>query len=238
VRIIPTYCVVLVEPKYSGNIGAIARCMKNFGVSELYMVNPCDIDDEAITRAMHARDVLESAKIYKSFEDVRRDLDYCAATSSVVDKGEKACLRKFDSIGEFAEKIKDFSGKVGIVFGREDYGLYNEEIALCDVLLTIPTSSVYPSMNLSHAVAVVLYELFKVKQNRASEIQHIGAVEKEKMNELFGEILELISYPSHKTEKAKITFRRVLARAMLSIWEYHTLMGIINEILERLRKTR
>ncbi|HEC87103.1 MAG TPA: RNA methyltransferase, partial [Thermoplasmatales archaeon] len=68
------YCVVLVEPKYSGNIGAVARCMKNFDVSSLYLINPCKIDDEARARAMHAQEILDNAKIFDTFEEARKEL--------------------------------------------------------------------------------------------------------------------------------------------------------------------
>lgn len=229
------FCIVLVEPKYSGNIGSVARCMKNFGVSELYLVNPCELDDTAYMMAVHAGDILDRAKIFSRFEDAIRDLDLAVATTSVIEEHRKACLRKAYTPKELLEIIKGFNGKVGIVFGREDYGLYNEEIKECDLLLTIPTSKEYPSMNLSHAVAVVLYELFSCRFDRRIKDRNIGVVEKEKFMEVFDKVLELIDYPDHKKEKARITFRRALGRARLTELEYHTLMGIVNGIIEKLR---
>jgi len=235
VKFIVEYCVVLVEPKYGGNVGAVARSMKNFDVSSLYLVNPCEIDDEARVRAMHAQDVLDNAMVYSCFEDVRNDLDYCVGTSSVVGMKEKSCLRKAVSLKDFAEQIQGFDGKVGLVFGREDYGLYNSEIAVCDVLVNVPTSEGYPSLNLSHAVTVVLYELF-THGVKPRDVKGMGVVEKENLNRVLCEVLDLIGYPAHKREKAEIMLRRLVGRAMPSIWEYHTLMGVIGEVIRRLKR--
>lgn len=229
------YCVVLVEPKYSGNVGAVARSMKNFGVSSLFLVNPCEIDEEARVRAMHAQEILDNARVFSGFEEVRRCLDYCAATSSVVGVKEKSCLRKAVSLQEFAEQIQGLDGRVGLVFGREDYGLYNSEIAVCDALVNIPTSEGYSSLNLSHAVAVVLYELFTQTVKPSVGFKGMGVVEKENLNRSLGEVLDLINYPSHKRVKAEIMLRRLIGKAMPSIWEYHTLMGIIMEVIRRLK---
>jgi len=235
---IPEYSVVLVEPKYSGNIGAVARSMKNFGVSSLCLVNPCEIDDETRKRAMHAQEILDNATVYSTFEDMRKDLDYCAATSSIVGGKEKSFLRNALSLREFAGQIQSFDGKVGLVFGREDYGLYNKEIAVCDALVNIPTSEIYQSLNLSHAVAIVLYELFLQKTPSVKSVRRISGVEKETINKAFVEILALINYPVHKREKTVIMLRRLLGRAIPSIWEYHTLMGIISEVKRLLKKVR
>ncbi len=78
------FSVVLIEPKYQGNIGSVARVMKNFGFSELVLVNPPDMGKEAIAMAMHGRDVLENAKIIRDFEEVKDRFDFLIATSAVV----------------------------------------------------------------------------------------------------------------------------------------------------------
>ena len=238
-RSITEYCIVLVEPKYSGNIGAVARCMKNFDVSSLYLINPCKIDDEARARAMHAQEILDNAKIFDTFEEARKELDYCVATSSIVGGTEKKYLRYAVTLKEFVNQIEDFDGRVGIIFGREDYGLYNEEIAACDAFITIPTSDRYRSLNLSHAVAIVLYDLFLVRDKSPEKrVKRMGRIETEKMNNSLAEILELINYPSHKLERTKILLRRLIGRAKPSIWEYHTIMGILSETIKRLKKIR
>ena len=231
----PSFCVVLVEPKYSGNIGSVARCMKNFGVNDLIMVNPCEIDDTAYMMAMHARDILENSRIFPDLESALNEIDLAVATTSVIEEHRKACLRKAYTLREFVEDVRDFGGRVGLIFGREDYGLYNHEIKECDILLTIPTSKEYPSLNLSHAVGIVLYELFSSKFDRRVRDRNIGTVEKRRMMETLREILDHLEYPDHKREKAEITLRRVIGRAKLTELEYHLLMGILGMIKERIR---
>ncbi|MFW6121835.1 MAG: RNA methyltransferase, partial [Petrotogales bacterium] len=151
------FYVILVEPKYGGNVGAVTRVMMNFGFDKLYLVNPCELDDECYARSVHAHNILESAKIFSSFKEAVKNMDYLAATSSIQYKKDKKHLRKPILIEDFAKKIFELEGKIGLVFGREDYGLYNKEIAACDVMLRIPTSESYLSLNLSHAVSIVLY---------------------------------------------------------------------------------
>lgn len=225
----PVFYVVLVEPKNSGNIGAVARAMMNFSVEHLLLVNPCELDQTAYTRAMHATKILDNAQIFSSFHNAVQNLDYLVATSSIASKTEKRHLRNPVFLEEFAEKIGDVNGKVGLVFGREDYGLFNEEIATCDIMVKIPTSEEYPSLNLSHAVIIVLYALYKNQDNHPKQHRRIGSVEKEKLYEFFSELLDDINYPDHKKEHTEIMVRRILGRAMLSQWEYHTLMGVLSK---------
>jgi len=229
------FTIILVEPKYSGNIGSVARVMKNFDFHNLYLVNPCDLNDEGYRRAMHAVDILENAKIFQSFEDAIKDVDFLIATSSIETTSEKKYLRNPMYLPEFSKKIYEIEGNIGLVFGREDYGLYNDEIKKCDLLLKIPTSNVYPSMNLSHAVAIVLYTLY-IEGFTPRKPRHIDKIEKEHLYQFFRELLDIIEYPEHKKDKTYIMFKRILSRAMLSKWEYHTLMGILNNTLHKLKK--
>jgi len=223
-----TFYVVLVEPKNSGNVGAVARTMMNFDAEKLYLVNPCELDNVCYARAMHAAQILDTATIFTSFEEAIKDLDYLVATSSVESKTDKKHLRNPVLLEDFAEKIFDVQGKVGLVFGREDYGLFNEEIAACDIMLKIPTSEYYPSLNLSHAVTIVLYSLYLKKALIRKRRREIGAVEKEKLYEFFSQLLDDIDYPNHKKEHTKIMFKRIMGRAIPSTWEFHTLMGVFS----------
>ncbi len=223
------FSVILVEPKYSGNIGAVARAMMNFDVNDLCLVNPCELDNICYARAMHATQILDHAKIYSSFTDAVKNFDFLVATSSIESKTEKRHLRNPVLLEDFAEKIFDVKGKIGLVFGREDYGLFNEEIAACDIMLKIPTSESYPSLNLSHAVTVVLYAIYLRKAFLPTRRRPLGSLEKKKVNEFFSQLLEDIDYPSHKKQHTTIMFKRIMGRAMLSKWEYHTLMGVLSK---------
>jgi len=236
--LIPEFHIVLVEPKYGGNVGAVARTMMNFGFNNLLLVNPCPLDDECYARAVHAYNILDDAKILNSFEEVTNSLDYLVATSSIETKSDKKHLRNPVFLQDFASHIFEIEGKVGLVFGREDYGLYNPEIAACDIMLRIPTKDEYLSLNLSHAVSLVLYTLFLNKDFNPREKRNIGRVEKEKLIEFFNLLLEEISYPEHKKEKTKVMFKRIMGRAMPSKWEYHTLMGVIGKAIENIRRNK
>ena len=225
--------VILVEPKYAGNAGAVARLMKNFGFHSLWLVSPkFSLDsEECIKYAMHAYDIIQKAKIFESFEEVVEKVDFMAGTSSIESRDDRRHLRKAMDVKEFSREARKLDGTIGIAFGREDYGLLNEEIKKCDVLIKIPTSNEYPAMNLSHAVAIVLYELSYSPPTPYRELA--DGKEKEKLHEFISILLDSINYPEYKKEKAKILIRRIIGRAMISKWEFHTLMGIISKIIEQ-----
>ncbi|MFO7676800.1 MAG: RNA methyltransferase [Thermoplasmatota archaeon] len=235
---IPNFYIVLVEPKYSGNIGAVARAMKNFGFDNLFLVNPCILDDDCYARAKHAGDIIDKATSFTSFKQACNNLDYLVATSSIQYIKDKKSLRNPEVLEDFSEKIYEVKGNVGIVFGREDYGLFNEEIALCDIMLRIPTSEEYLSLNLSHAVCLVLYSLYIKRNCIVPNRREIGKVEKEKLFEFFSLLLQEINYPSHKKENTEILFKRLMARSMPSTWEYHTLMGVFGKTVEKMKRNQ
>ena len=134
--------------------------MANFDFENLILINPCKLDDECFARAMHAKKILDSAKIYKSFEEATKNIDFIIATSSIESKNDKKHLREAINLEDISEKILQIKGNIGLVFGREDFGLFNDEISKCDVMLNIPTSENYLSLNLSHASNCALYSLF------------------------------------------------------------------------------
>jgi TrmH family RNA methyltransferase len=212
--------------------------MANFDFKNLYLVNPCELNDECYARAMHAQKILDNAKTYSSFDEAIKNIDYLVATSSIDSKNDKRHLRNPVTLDSFSEKIYETDGKIGLIFGREDYGLYNEEIATCDTMIKIPTSDDYPSLNLSHAVGLVLYSLYINKELETKSDRTIGKIEKEKLYNFFSEILDEINYPSHKKENTEVMFKRVMGRAIPSKWEYHTLMGVFSKTLENIRKNK
>lgn len=212
--------------------------MANFDFGNLYLVNPCKLNDECYSRAMHAYKIIDDAKIFTSFDEAIKDVDYLVATSSIESKNDKRHLRNAVLIENLTDKIFRIDGKVGFVFGREDYGLYNKEIAACDIMLRIPTSDSYPSLNLSHSVALVLYSLYVKKKYKPRQKRIIGKIEKEKLYTFFSELLQEINYPKHKKENTEIMFKRIMGRAIPSKWEYHTLMGIFSKSLEKIKNKK
>ncbi len=229
----PHFRVVLIEPLHDGNVGAIARAMKNFGLDELVLVRPCAIGEEATKRSMHAIDVLKGARRVFTDEEALEGADFVVGTSGISTVNEKRFSRIAMSPKEFAAKAKDIQGTVAILFGREDFGLDKELIRRCDFLVSIPANPEYTVMNISHAAAVVFYELFasdvvKWEPRRATEL------ETEKLHEYFATLLDLIEYPQHKRTKTKVMFRRLIARSAPSTWEFHTLMGVLNDTIREM----
>ncbi len=230
----PSFAVILVEPKYPGNVGTAARAMLNFGIRELFVVAPSFSPgcEECRTMAVHAQSVLDDARVVDTFAEAVEQVAYLAGTSAIETTSEKRHLRRALPLPLFADRVASLEGRVGIAFGREDYGLLNEEIRRCDALIHIPTADTYPSMNLSHAVAVTLCAL-TVDGDAALATRRADRKEKELLYEQFDRLLEATDYPEHKREKTSVLFRRVIGRAMLSKWEYHTLMGVLKRARRR-----
>lgn len=231
----PDYVIILAEPIIAGNIGSVARSMSNFGVDELILFNPCDLGDDAYRFAKHGRHIVENAKMTATFEEAIENLDLIIGTSGIPTDNERKFLRHPMAPADFAEYVGEKEGRVGIIFGREDQGLSNEELAKCDILVTIPTAKPNPIMNISHAVTVILYELYALDKE-PMEKTLAGATEKETLNELWAELLEDISYPNHKKAKTKVMFRKIVARADLSEWEFHTLAGVVNRASKTIKR--
>ena len=150
--------IVLVEPQHPGNIGAVARVMANFGLNDLAMVKGCELADESYARSKSGRPVLEKSKRSGTIEEAIADCDIAIGTSGIRPEGDKRWFRAPQDVKKINEIIAD-RDKPGLLFGRENHGLYREELALCEATITIPTNPEYPILNLSHAVALVLYEI-------------------------------------------------------------------------------
>ncbi len=223
----PHFRVVLVEPLNDGNVGAIARSMKNFGLDDLVLVRPCALGEEAVKRSMHGIDVLRAARTVYKEEEALEGVGYVVGTSGVDTLNEKKFGRLSMTPRELFERLKGFDGEAAIVFGREDFGLHKDMIKRCDFLVTIPANPAYSILNISHAASIVFYELFAASFSKA-ETRKATELEMEKMMEYFTVLLDVIDYPGHKREKTKVMFRRMMSRAVPTTWEFHTLMGVLD----------
>lgn len=150
------FCVVLVEPSLPENIGAVARAMNNFGVSNLRLVNPCDFQNSAAQRtAARSQSILQNALCFRSLE--------AAVSQSHFVIGATARPRnRFAApvpLPCLPDQLTPAQQSIALVFGRESSGLVNREISCCHLLVTIPANAQNPSLNLAQAVAVTLYEL-------------------------------------------------------------------------------
>ncbi|NOZ81444.1 MAG: RNA methyltransferase [DPANN group archaeon] len=227
--------VILMEPEHPGNLGAVARAVKNFGIAGFVLVDPkADRDaEEAINRAKWAKDILKAAKVIKKEE--LGAYDYLISTSAKMGTDYNIPRSPLDP-SQLAKKIvrKPMQRKkIGILFGRESSGLTNEEIGMCDFLVSIPGHKGYPVFNLSHAVAIILYELFKESQKESS-VSHIRMLSGKEKNILIGHVdaaIRALDFkPKEKAETQKKAWKHVIGKAMLTRREGFALMGFFRKI--------
>jgi TrmH family RNA methyltransferase len=227
--------VILVEPKNEGNVGAVARAMANFAASDLVLVRPCRLGDEARKRAMHGIGILEAASTVSTFAAAVKGTDFLVGTSGIDTKSEKHFARIAVSPKELASRVAPLKGTLALAFGREDFGLSEDELTRCDLLVKVPASEAYPILNLSHAAAILLYELFEARTPGRGRREASG-FEKEKLHQAFGALLEATDYPEHKVARTRVMFRRLVGRSVPSKWEFHALMGVFQRATKRIRR--
>lgn len=229
-----SFRVILVEPLYSGNVGSVARVMKNFGFPELVLMRPCELDMKARVMAVHAYDIIENARIEFSLRDAVKGSNIVAGMTGNPGKTDNKHMRlPALTPRRLKEKLTGAGGIVSLVFGREDRGLENEELEMCDIIVNIPTSPEYPSMNLSHAASVVLYELIDITGGTTYLADHSDI---ELLYEHIDEMLDDVEYKEHKEDKTKLMLRRILGRAELTGREVQTLRGVLRRIQWKLNK--
>jgi len=227
---------VFVEPESEGNIGFLARTMKNFGLSNLVLINPCNIEHEAFYQAMHARDIVRQREVYDSLPGFIKDkqIDFLVGTTGMA--GGSYNVPRIAVTPENLAQSINVKGNIALIFGREGDGLTNHELALCDVVVTIPTHEFYPILNVSHAAAIILYELYKrEKDYPVKELEKASAQEKQDLIHCLSQIIEDLDYPPHKKKTAYTVFRRILGRAFISGREAHTLKGVFRRVMYKMR---
>ena len=224
--------VVLVEPQHPGNIGAVARAMANFGLKDLAMVKGCGLADESYARSKSGRPILENSKRFETIEEAIAECDIAIGTSGIRPEGDKRWFRAPQDVKKINEIITNRENPA-LLFGRENHGLYREELALCEATITIPANSEYPILNLSHAVAIVLYEIKRSeKVKRLKKQKSVSQEEFERLVDRIMELLENSSYPERRLNRSKTTLRRLVSRGNPNIGEYENLMGIFKAIKE------
>ncbi len=223
----PQFRIVLVEPLYEINIGFACRIMKNFGFKNLCLVRPrTPITEVSRMFAAKARDVLESAIVVDSLEEALKGFDLKVGTTGKL-ASSRNVLRSVVPPWHLHE-LMSYEGRVALIFGREDIGLTNEELSMCDVLVNIPTSEEYPVMNVTHAMAVILYELSKVYIRPKAKLAN--AKLREVALKYFAEILTLIDFPKEKRPKAQLAFKRILGKSFTSQKEMQIMLAFLHKV--------
>ncbi|RPH28778.1 MAG: tRNA/rRNA methyltransferase [Bacteroidales bacterium] len=164
---------ILVEPAVPENVGAAARAIKTMGFTDFRLVNPCDyLNTKAKMLAHASHDILEDAKVYTSLAEAITDLDFIIATTAK-QRWVKLDIIPSNKLLQFLLEKEDTISNIGIVFGREESGLTNEEISICSRVSTIPLASPYPSINLAQTVMIYAYTLsalFRDERNVKGEV--------------------------------------------------------------------
>jgi TrmH family RNA methyltransferase len=241
--------VVLIEPEIQGNVGAVARAMRNFGFDNLRVISKSgyEFEDEALARSKHAKTVLENAEIFSDWNSCMQDISIVVGSSGKRELGEKIAFRHFVMPNEVAQRIDNVEGKVALVFGREGVGILTEELQMCDVLVTIPTWEGYPILNLSHAVTILLYEMHMAllstqlgKQKglpRTTRNTRVLDPELRRMvHSLSEELAQAVDVQEHKRPGIAETLKRVLMRSMPLNSEAHRILGVLKQSRDALQE--
>jgi len=229
--------IIFVFPENPDNIGAAARAIKNMGFSTMRLVGPPrSWRTKAKKMAVSAEDILGKGEVYGSLRDAIRDLGLVIGTTRR-SGGHRGTFLPFDRA---ITKIRGNSlgQKIGVVFGRESKGLANEESALCDHLVTIPTGSSYPSLNLAQAVIVTLFALCweRRSEKAASHERALNKKEIEGTIAHFEEALKTLGYQRGGADllpRILRTLRGLIKRGGLLEPEAQMIKGLSRKIREK-----
>lgn len=233
--------IVVVGIEGEINMGFIVRLCRNFDVDELAIVNP-QIDpwsDEVKRFAANGVDYLYSGRIriYEDLDSALRGVGISACTSGIVSTEGADLLRRAVELSEFADIAAKYDS-IAVVFGRESVGLTRSEIAKCDLLVHIASNPEYPILNLSHAVGIVLYVLYRAFK-KSSALDRIDKVDGEQLRILdryVDELASLISSSELQKELFTTLFKRLTRRTLLSKSEVGLMITFIRRIRSRIIK--
>ena len=222
--------VALVEPTYAMNVGYAARIMKNFGLKRLILVDAKFHRSEAMKFASHASDLLEKVEEC-TFDELIKNGDYIVGTTAIGASRQTNLTRQVVPPWEIANAV---SGRnMCLVFGRDTTGLTNEEISKCDLLVRIPANRKYPTLNISHAIAILLYEISKspVKQRASASRENIDRITRG-----FAELALIAGVQRYKARLTEEALQRILRRARPTEREASLLVGLPRKIKLALEK--
>ena len=247
------FYIILVQPEHSGNIGSIARLMKNFNFKNLIIFNPIEdkqkiLSYETYGYAMHGSDILDKSEIIivnqedhlESFKQFMKKFDLVFATTA---KGRH--FRNIKRLAIFPDNINLPNSKkelkIAILFGKESRGLTNEELDIANILIRIPTGDIYPTLNMSHACGIILYEFFKkihsIQLGRG--INPVLLADKEDrilLYDTISQVIKSLKIRTHKKERVLLSFKNIFERSLISKKELSLVFGVFSKIKNLLKK--
>ena len=239
---IPKPIIILVSPQMGENIGASARAMLNFGLTDMRIVNPRDgwPNQRAIDMSADALDKMPPVQVFETLAEAIADLQVTYATTARPRDMVKSVLTPRAAADDIHSRTDQ---KTGLVFGGERAGLTNDEIALCTHIIQVPTNPDFSSLNLAQAVLLLSYEIFQTASSTEPRVLDTGdspPAPQETFENFFGRLEgELETADFFKSEGLKPTMlrniRNIFSRAELSEQEVSTLQGIVSALITKKR---
>ena len=242
--------VVLVNPQLGENIGTAARAMANFGLHELRLVEPRDgwPNEKAVTASSGAHWIIDKASVHETLSDALKDVNYVYATTARPRGMTKEVITPEQAGVDMRARIAR-GEKLAILFGRERWGLSNDEVSMADVIITAPVNPAFASINIAQAVLLVGYEWYKDQaKSLGQQTPELAALDgpglqtpdtrpatKEELLGFIGHLEhELDAAGFFKTEAKKpgmlINIRNIFARAQLTEQEVRSMRGIVSSL--------
>jgi TrmH family RNA methyltransferase len=234
--------VVMVETSHPGNIGAAARAMKTMGQKRLYLVNPAIFPSAEVTaRAAGADDLLAHAVVCNTLEEAVRDCVLVVGTTARIRRVPWMVEGPHEGAARIVETAR--SGQVAVVFGREDNGLNNDELGLCNTVVQVPTDPAFSSLNVASAVQIVCYEIMQAAGAGAimqeSDVPLASAGQMRKLYEHLETCMTGVGFLNPR--KPRLLMRRIkrlFNRAQLDQNEINILLGFLAAVQEYIKKDR
>ena len=227
---------ILIEPQEPGNIGAVARAMRNMGFSKLELVNPVPFHTkEAKWMSCQAYEMVKKAMVYKTFKEAINGKSLVIGTTRRIGKRRGIILPLRNSVKRIVAAAK--KNKIAILFGRERNGLLNQEVEECGFMITIPSEPEAASLNLSQSVMLVAYELAQ-KTCKTETPEFIGHEKLDALYERIEYLLKLLEYiprgDRHLEKKIMKNLKHFIGRAGLTEWELNMLQGLCAQIEKKI----
>lgn len=218
--------VTLVEPEYPINVGYVARLLKNFGISRLYLVDPRVDLRVAGVYASHGADLIQKAR-RTDFGRLRKSHDILVATTAIRAVKRANVVRMVTPLEEVTKYVKD-ADSASLVFGRDTTGLTNEELAMCDIVTTIDTGTHYRTLNVSHAVAIILH-LLSAEHAPKKRVRARGV--REMFVKYVQELALLSGVQQHRVGKLRELSGKIALKSGLNERELSLLIGLNRKAL-------
>ena len=228
--------VALIEPRHQINVGHVARLMKNFGLERLYFVKPDFVSAEAVRYSMHGKVVLAAAKTV-TLKQLRKKFDVIVGTTAIRATSRLNVLREAVGPEQMARIIHDGRDKdFCILLGREASGLNNRELSMCDLVVIIDTKTEYRTLNIAHALAILLYEISRLQaelplKRSKKKIDLASHEDTELLLRYVSKVADAGSYDLHKKPLLEAAVKKILARSSPTAKDVMLLVSLLRRSL-------